>query len=232
MYLIVLCQYHPRSSTLSLSSSTLSAPAGCNDKTMYHHANTNINPSQSSNFDTKSTASSGTRRRQIPLAFTNTEWGKEYAANPNWEHENLEKSNPTVRRGSRLRSQSEPKVNRSASVSTFSLEPSKMKLAKPPTDSSSSFAVSSAPSKPAASSQEYSVMVAWKFFRRTFPRNISPTLPSTSVPEQRRSDHPQQEERIEMRPWLEMLTKWDDYEQWRLKMLKRPWYLPPTSEGL
>ncbi|KAG9549806.1 hypothetical protein KCU71_g15357, partial [Aureobasidium melanogenum] len=55
---------------------------------MYHHANTNINSLRPSDHDTKSTKSSETRRREIPLAFTNTEWGKEYAANPNWELEN------------------------------------------------------------------------------------------------------------------------------------------------
>ncbi|KAH0188160.1 hypothetical protein KCU99_g4894, partial [Aureobasidium melanogenum] len=195
---------------------------------MYHHANTNINPSQSTDHDSKSTKSSELRRREIPLAFTNTHRGKEYAANPNWEHENLGKSNPTTRRGSRFRSEPDPKVHRLASVSMPSHETSEMESAKQSTDSSVSNTTPSAQSTPAAPSQEYSVMVAWNFFRRTFPQTTSPTSPTTSATEQRLSMCPQHEETIGMGPWLEMLMRWDDFEQWRLKMLDRPWHLPGT----
>ncbi|KAH0370151.1 hypothetical protein KCU65_g2842, partial [Aureobasidium melanogenum] len=199
---------------------------------MYHHANTNINPSQSPDHDTKSSKSSETRRKQIPLAFTNTEWGKEYAANPNWEHENLGRCNPTVRKGSRFRSEPDPKVNKSTSVSTPSHAKPEMGSAKPSADSSSSTTVPLAPSKPAASSQEYSVMVAWNFFRRTFPPNISPTTPNPAASDQKASVHPQPEEGIAMGPWLEMLMRWDDFEQWRLTMLDQPWYLLAAPEEL
>ncbi|KAG9526600.1 hypothetical protein KCU93_g5450, partial [Aureobasidium melanogenum] len=195
---------------------------------MYHHANTNINHLQSSDHDSKSTKSSELRRRQIPLAFTNTHWGKEYAANPNWEHENLGKSNPTTRRGSRFRNEPDPKVNRVASVSMPSHETSEMEFAIPRTESPSTNTVPSAASTSAASSQEYSVMVAWNFFRRTFPQTTSPTSPTTSATEQRLSTCPQHEETAVTGPWLEMLMRWDDFEQWRLKMLERPWHLPGT----
>lgn len=194
-----------------------------NVKTMYRHANTNINPSQSSDFDTKSTKSSETRRRQIPLAFTNTEWGKEYAANPNWEHENLGKCNPTVRKGSRFRSGSDA----SASIPSYEI-----KSANPPKESSPTTTIPSATSIPVASSQGYSVMVAWNFFRRTFPPNVCPTFPDTSANGQRTSVDPQHEEDIEVGPWLEVLMRWDDFEQWQLKMLERSWCSPATSEEL
>ncbi|CAD0098366.1 unnamed protein product [Aureobasidium mustum] len=201
---------------------------------MYHHANTNINSLQSPDHDSRSTKSSEARRRQIPLAFTNTEWGKEYAANPNWEHENLGRCNPTVRRGSRFRSEPDPKVNRSVSVSLPSHGTPEMQSAKPSTNLSSSSTAppvqSNATSMSEASSQEYSVMVAWNFFCRTFPQNISPTSLDASATEQRTSTRPQHEERVELGPWLEMLMRWDDFEQWQLKMLQRSWYLPVTSE--
>ncbi|KAI4737208.1 hypothetical protein E4T50_12296 [Aureobasidium sp. EXF-12298] len=176
---------------------------------MYHHANTNINPSQSTDHDSKSTKSSELRRREIPLAFTNTHWGKEF--------------DPTIRRGSRFRNEPDPKVNRVASVSMPSRKTSEMESAKQSTDSSSTNTVPFAASTPAASSQEYSVMAAWNFFRRTFPQTTSPTSPTTSATEQRLSICPQHEETIGMGPWLEMLMRWDDFEQWRLKMLERPW---------
>ncbi|KAK6003518.1 hypothetical protein QM012_009289 [Aureobasidium pullulans] len=192
---------------------------------MYHHANTNINPVQSRDHDSKSTQSSEIRRRQIPLAFTNTEWGKEYAANPNWEHENLGRSNPTSRQGSRFRSEPELKTKKSASVSVPSQAASERQSANPPADM-----IPSASSKHPISTQEYSVMVAWNFFRRTFPHITSPTTPDTSTTEYRTSPYPQHEEEFGTGPWLEMLMRWDDFEQWRLKMLERPWYLPVTSE--
>ncbi|KAH0352217.1 hypothetical protein KCU83_g3991, partial [Aureobasidium melanogenum] len=193
---------------------------------MYHHANTNINSLRPSDHDTKSTKSSETRRREIPLAFTNTEWGKEYAANPNWELENSGRCNPTVRRGSRFESEPDHKVNRSASVSMSSRESSEMESTIPGTDPSSTNTVPSAQSTPAASSRDYSVMVAWNFFRRTFPQTTIPTSPTT---EQRASTCQQHEETIGMGPWLEMLMRWDDFEQWRLKMLERPWCWAATS---
>ncbi|KAG9695924.1 hypothetical protein KCU95_g3803, partial [Aureobasidium melanogenum] len=195
---------------------------------MYHHANTNINPLQSSDHDSKSTKSSEIRRRQIPLAFTNTEWGKEYAANPNWEHENMGRCNPAIRRGSRFRSEPDPKVNRLTSVSVPSDETSEIGSAKSSAESASPTTVPSVQSTMAASSQEYSVMVAWNFFRRTFPQTTSPTSPNASAAEHRTSPCPQHEETIVTGPWLEMLMRWDDFEQWRLKMLEQPWYLPVT----
>ncbi|KAG9996391.1 hypothetical protein KCU78_g17474, partial [Aureobasidium melanogenum] len=195
---------------------------------MYHHANTNINHLQSSDHDSKSTKSSKLRRRQIPLAFTNTHWGKEYAANPKWELENSERCNPTIRQGSRFQNEPDPKVNRVASVSMPSRKTSEMESTKQSTDSSSTNTVPSAASTPAASSQEYSVMVAWNFFRRTFTQTTSPTSPTTSATEQRASTCPQHEETNVTGPWLEMLMRWDDFEQWRLKMLERPWHLPGT----
>lgn len=196
---------------------------------MYHHANTNINPLQPSGHDPESTRSSEGRRRQIPLAFTNTEWGKEYAANPNWEHENLGRCNPTIGRGSRFRPQPEPKVNRSTSVSLPSNGTSELGSAKTSTECFSSTTIPFTQPNFAATSREYSVMVAWNFFRRTFPQTPSPTSPGASLTEQRASTCSQHEERVGMGPWLEMLMRWDDFEQWRLKMLERPWCLPTTS---
>lgn len=73
-------------------------------------------------------------------------------------------------------------------------------------------------------------MVAWNFFRRTFPQITSPTSLDASVTEQRTSAYPHHEENIEMGPWSKALMRWDDFEQWQLKMLERPWYLPTVSE--
>ena len=231
---IVLCQYlsNPQPS-LPLHYLLLLAAIRIH-KIMYHHANTNINPLQSPDHDSKSTKSSEARRRQIPLAFTNTQWGKEYVENPNWEHENLGRCNPTVRRGSRFRSEPETNANRSASVSLSSRGTSEIQPAEPSTNLFSSTTAppvqSNASSMAEASSQEYSVMVAWKFFCRSFPQNTSPASLDVSATEQETSTHPRHEESVSMGPWLEMLMRWDDFEHWRLKMLDRSWYLPVTSE--
>lgn len=73
-------------------------------------------------------------------------------------------------------------------------------------------------------------MLAWNFFRRTFPQTTSPVALDASDNEQRTFAYSQHEESIEMGPWLEMLMRWDDFEQWRMKMLERPWCLSTTSE--
>jgi hypothetical protein len=178
---------------------------------MYHHANTNINPSHTSDDASTSTKSSNTRKKQIPLAFTNTGWGREYIANPNWEQENLGKNNAPLRRGSQGHT---PASTSSHYASTTECTNTSMSdpLSVPPTVSP----------VPPQTSQQYSVMVSWNFFRRTFPQSLSPTSPDA---EKRISLHPEQEEIMELGPWLEMLTKWDDFEQWQLKMLQRSWYL-------
>jgi hypothetical protein len=182
------------------------------EKSMYHHANTNINPSHTSDDASTSTKSANTRKRQIPLAFTNTVWGREYIANPNWEQENLGKNNAPVRRGSQGHipaSTPSHSASKSESVNTnTSNSPQASSLVAP-----ASF----------QSSQHYSVMVSWNFFRRTFPQSISPTSPDA---EKRKSIHLEQEKGVELGPWLEMLTRWDDFEQWQLNMLQRSWYLP------
>lgn len=179
---------------------------------MYHHANTNINPSHTSDDASTSTKSSNTQKKQIPLAFTNTGWGREYIANPNWEQENLGKNNAPVRRGSQGHTP----------ASTPSHSASKMELVNTNTSNSPQAPplVTPAPFQP---SQQYSVMVSWNFFRRTFPQSRSPTSPDA---EKGRSTHPEQEDVVELGPWLEMLMRWDDFKQWQLKMLQRSWYLP------
>ncbi|KAI4752639.1 hypothetical protein E4T52_15175 [Aureobasidium sp. EXF-3400] len=175
---------------------------------MYHHANTNINPSQSSDHASTSTKSSETRKRQIPLAFTNTGWGREYIANPNWEQENLGKNNAPVRRGSQGHIPASTTSHYTSATNSTNTSMS---------DSLS--APSTVSPVPPQTSQQYSVMVSWNFFRRTFPQSISPTSPDA---ENRISLLlPEQEEIVELGPWLEMLTKWDDFEQWQLKMLQR-----------
>jgi hypothetical protein len=194
---------------------------------MYHHANTNIN-SQSPDHASISTKSSETRRRQIPLAFTNTEWGREYIANPNWEQEKLGKSNAPMRQGSRVR----PEPNgKSILASVPSHNTSTIKFADTSIASSSSSTSTAAPplvprvaSPP---SQQYSVMVAWNFFRLTFPPS-SPTSSESPEIETNNSNRPQQEEMVESGPWLEMLMRWDDFEQWQLKLLQRSWCLTDT----
>jgi hypothetical protein len=191
-------------------------------KPMYHHANIDIN-SQSPDHASVSTKSSETRQRQIPLAFTNTWWGREYIANPNWEQENLGKSNALVRQGSRGQSEPDGKslpasaLPRSASTTeSTSSHSSSTSASAPPTTSP----------PPPQSSQQYSVMTAWSFFRRTFPHS-SPTSDSPAT-EKSTPDHAEQEEEDELGPWLEMLMRWDDFEQWQLKMLQRSWCLPGT----
>jgi hypothetical protein len=179
---------------------------------MYRHANTNINPSHTSDDASTSTKSSNARKKQIPLAFTNTGWGREYIANPNWEQENLGKNNAPVRRGSQ--SHTPPSA---PSHYTSTTESTNTNTSNPPQEPP---LVTPAKFQP---SQQYSVMVSWNFFRRTFPQSLSPTSPDA---EKRISLHPEQAEIVELGPWLEMLTKWDDFEQWQLKMLQRSWYLP------
>lgn len=189
---------------------------------MYHHANTNIDASPSSDCTSTCTKSSEGRRRQIPLAFTNTGWGREYLANPNWEQENLGRNNAPVRQGSRVRSGSDGK-NIPASIPSPNASTKRTAHASSDPDSASSSAQGSLPVSPSPhqSCQQYSAMASWTFFRRTFPQPISPTSPDT---EKRESTHPEQEETVGLGPWLEMLMRWDDFEQWRLEMLQRAWY--------
>jgi hypothetical protein len=194
---------------------------------MYHHANTNIN-SQSPDHASISTKSSEARQRQIPLAFTNTEWGREYIANPNWEQDNLGKSNAPLRQKSRV----QPDQNgKSIPASIPFHDTPTIKSADTSIAHSSSSASALAPStvspKPSRPSQQYSVMVAWNLFRRTFPPS-SPAFSESPECENRYSVRPQQEEVVELGPWLEMLMRWDDFEQWQLKMLQRSWWLSGT----
>ena len=195
---------------------------------MYHHANTNINPSPPSDHASNSTKSSESRRRQIPLAFANTGWGREYIANPNWEQENLGKSNASIRQGSRVQPDADGKTIRE---STTSHAAPTIRDADASTDSHSSPVSASAPPStpptPPQSSQQYSVMVSWNFFRRTFAQS-SPTS-DTPDTEKRRSTHPEQDELVELGPWVEILMRWDDFEHWRLRMLQRAWYLPVST---
>jgi hypothetical protein len=198
-------------------------------KSMYHHANTNIN-SQSPDHASIFTRSSETRRRQIPLAFENTEWGREYIANPNWEQENLEKSNANVRQGSR----SQPHSNdKSIPASIPSHDASTVVSANASADShSSSASVTTPPSispAPTQSSQQYSVMVAWNFFCRTLPQS-NPTSSDTPDTDNINLVHPEQEEHIKLGPWLEMLMRWDDYEQWQIKLITYPDASDPSQE--
>jgi hypothetical protein len=195
------------------------------EKSMYHHAITNIN-SQSSDHASLSTKSSETRRREIPLAFTNTGWGREYIANSHWKQENHGKSTVPVRQGSRVQP---VKDGRSIPATVPSHSASKTSSANTLVDShSSSTALSTIPPVPTQSSQQYSVMTAWNFFRRTFPHPTSPTSSNTPDLEYLNVAHPEQDEIVELGPWLEMLMRWDDFEQWQLKMLQRSWCLPGT----
>jgi hypothetical protein len=184
---------------------------------MYHHANTDINlqPSDQTSISTKSSES---RRRQVPLAFTNTWWGREYIANPNWEKENLGRRNATVRKGSRGQEEADDKITpapaRSQNISTA--EPTNTSL-----NSHSSSASTPTSPIPHQSSNQYSVMTAWSFFRRTFPQ--SPTSSDPPDTDNTTPIHPQQEEVVELGLWLGMLMRWDDFEQWELKMLQRSW---------
>jgi hypothetical protein len=195
---------------------------------MYHHANTDITLSQFSDHASISTKSSETRRRQIPLAFTNTYWGREYIANANWEQENLERRNETVRKGSRGQNgaddktipASAPSQNVSTTRSTSS-HPSTASIPAPPTVTTVPSTTSPPPPQP---SRQYSVMTAWNFFSRTFSPQSSPTS-DTPDTDNTTPIHAQQEEVVELGPWLEMLMRWDDFEQWELKMLQRSWCL-------
>lgn len=188
---------------------------------MYHHANNNINISQLSDHGSVSTKSSEARRRQIPLAFANTEWGREYIANPNWEQDNLGKIHPPVRRKSRGQAGANDETTTSSSSNPT------VKSTNPSAASEASYDVVPAPlpssSAPQETSKQYSAMASWNFFRRTFPHSASPASPDT---ETRNSIHPEQEEVAELGSWLEMLMRWDDFEQWRLNILQRPWYSP------
>jgi hypothetical protein len=65
-------------------------------------------------------------------------------------------------------------------------------------------------------------MTAWNFFRRTFPHPTSPTSSNTPDLEYLNVAHPEQDEIVELGPWLEMLMRWDDFEQWQLKVIPRP----------
>jgi hypothetical protein len=195
---------------------------------MYHHANTDINLSQSSDLTSISTKSSETRRREIPLAFTNTYWGREYIANSNWEKENLGKSNVTVRKGSRGQEEVDGKTIPASALShnASTTEPTDTTTSSSPFSSSASTPAPPTTSPPPPQPpQQYSVMTAWSFFRRTFPHS-SPTSSDPPDTEERTPNHTEQEEVVELGPWIEMLMRWDDFEQWELKMLQRSWCLP------
>jgi hypothetical protein len=200
------------------------------ENSMYHHANTNIN-SQSSDHAFLSTKSSETRRREIPLAFTNTGWGREYIANSNWEQDNLEKSNAPICQGSRVR----PEPNgKSIPATVPSHNASTIICAKTSVDShSSSASATTQPSispAPTQSSHQYSVMVAWNFFRRTFPQSTSPTSCDTPNIENGNCIHPEEEETIKLGPWLEMLMRWDDFDQWQLRVIPNSDASDPSQE--
>jgi hypothetical protein len=187
---------------------------------MYHHANTDITSLQPSDHASISTKSSGTRRREIPLAFTNTYWGREYIANSKWEQENLGKSNVTVRKGSRGRNEADDKIT-PASQNTSRTEPTNTTTNSYPSSSSTPAPPTSL--TPHQSSNQYSVMTAWSFFRRTFPQ--SPTSSDPPDTDNTTPIHAQQEEVVELGPWLESWLRWDDFEQWELKMLQKSWCL-------
>jgi len=191
---------------------------------MYHHANNNINISQSSDHGSVSTKSSEARRRQIPLAFANTEWGREYIANPNWEQDNLGKIHPPVRRKSR----GQAGANDETTTSSSSIPTAKSTNTSAASEVSSDVAPASSTPSPAPQeiSQQYSAMASWNFFRCTFPHSTSPTSPDS---ENRNSIRPEQAEAVELGAWLDMLMRWDDFEQWRLDILQRPWYSPGNT---
>jgi hypothetical protein len=220
---IIHQQYHSSLLTLILFLHFLHSQTR---KPMYHHANIDINLSQSSDHASISTKSSETRRKQIPLAFTNTWWGREYIANQHWEQENLGKSNVLVRQ----RSGSQNEGDGQAVSAAPSHSASTIKAARGSTETCSSSVSTPAPPTtsptPPQTSQQYSVMTAWNFFRHTFPQS-SPTSDPPDT-EKNTPDHADHEEEVKSGPWLEMLMRWDDFEQWQLKMLQRSWCLPGT----
>ncbi|KAI4718638.1 hypothetical protein E4T48_05168 [Aureobasidium sp. EXF-10727] len=185
---------------------------------MYHHANANINPPQSCRHDSNSTKSSETRRKQIPLAFTNTEWGRQYTANPNWSNENLGTRNPSLRQRSRCDSNPGNKADSSASVSGLLHDTSapKPKSCSMDPETTASRTLPRTLTQPL---QQYSAMASWNCFRRTFARSASPSSPV----------QPENEKPVAMGPWLESLMQWDDFEQWQLKLLEQPWWLCGTA---
>lgn len=195
-------------------------------ESMYRHANTNINSSHPSDHDSTSSKSSSKsserQRREIPLAFTNTGWGREYASNPKWEHENLRKSNPAIRQGSRFRP--EPEINASKPLPIATIPSSTHKSANSSTSPSPSTTTTS--SSATEVSREYSVMKAWGFFSRSFSPNTSPAASDRSDTEKRKTIYFEEQGDDETGPWLEMLMRWEDFEHWELRMLSRSWYKP------
>lgn len=195
---------------------------------MYRHANTNVNSSQPSDHDSTSSKSSSKssdrQRREIPLAFTNTGWGREYASNPNWEHENLAKSNPAIRQRSRFRPESEINDSKPLPIATTLSS----------THESANSSTSPSPSTTTASSsvtevsREYSVMKAWGFFSRSLSPRTSPIASDRSDTEKRKTIYLEEQGSEETGPWLEMLMRWGHFEHWDLKMLSRSWYMPIT----
>ena len=70
---------------------------------MYLHPNANIEASAENCPEINKPTER--RQRLIPLAFTNSTWGREYVANPNWEYDNLDApdaSGVRARQGSRF----------------------------------------------------------------------------------------------------------------------------------
>jgi hypothetical protein len=191
---------------------------------MYHHANTDINL-QPSDHASISTKSSETRRREIPLAFTNTWWGREYVANPNWEKENLGKSNAAVCKGSRGQEEVDDKTIQPSHSASTAISANTYQESGSSSTSASTSAPSTTSPPPPQPSRQYSVMTAWTYFRHTFPPQSSLTSDSPD-PEKITPNHTEREESVELGPWLEILMRWDDFEQWELKMLQRSWCLP------
>ncbi|KAI5238923.1 hypothetical protein E4T43_07110 [Aureobasidium subglaciale] len=174
---------------------------------MYRHTNTETNSSQSSDHDSTSTRSSQRRQRQIPLAFTNTEWGREYASNPNWSHENLE----FARQGSRFRP--EPaQLNRPTPLREVS------NLAHDAYISAMS---------PLASSVTTSSTTS----PRTIQSATQSISPKVTDSESAESTSPVRKEIITTGSWFEMLMRWEDFEHWRLGMLSQPWYAHDETES-
>ncbi|KAI5199209.1 hypothetical protein E4T38_07126 [Aureobasidium subglaciale] len=184
---------------------------------MYRHTNTETNSSQSSDHDSTSTRSSERRQRQIPLAFTNTEWGREYASNPKRSHENLE----FARQGSRFRP--EPaQLNRPTPLREVSnlAHDAYISATSPPVSSAATSSTTSPTTIQSAT--QYSTMTAWSYFSHTLPPRTRSISPRVTDSESTETPSPVRKEIITAGPWFEMLMRWEDFKHWRLGMLSQP----------
>ena len=225
---------------------------------MYLHPNANIEASSEDCVETNKTAER--RQRLIPLAFTNTTWGREYAANPNWEHENLDTPNaarPRARQGSRFgrevgdghkhlpNTQStdpdekeddivtrvyghDTTVAHDAKLSDSSdsnMDAHQRNQPETPITQKAS-TTTTIPKLFPRDERPYSVMTAWKSFRK-----LNLTSPISELDEEvnadmDHADHAADWAEDETGPWMQVLMCWSDFDEWRLHVLTRSFSSP------